>query len=184
MEVLVSPRQTSTSLDAILTTTYADDYTTRGNSFLFEKNISILNGGTANVLLDYKTYQPTPSQSGMIFVFPPNFATTSGPVAITVYRETDYTGGSQIVAYNPNTLAPKKTSGTTITTGASGSNKGTATMEYLAGGGSGGVGHSMPGATVGLSFFVRKNTNRTLVEIVNNSGSNITFHYSQILYEI
>jgi hypothetical protein len=37
--------QCSTSGDAVLATSYADDFTTRGNAFLFEKIITI--GGVA-----------------------------------------------------------------------------------------------------------------------------------------
>jgi hypothetical protein len=175
MDVLINPKQCSTSLDAILTTTYADDYTTRGKSFLFEKNITIGAGATVYVLFDYKTYQPHPDDAGMIFIFPPAFAATSGPVTIKLYRDTDYSGGTPFNAVNPNTLAPKKLSGTTLTIGPTGTNKGTLAMEYLVGGGTGGVGNSMPGATNGLSFFIRDNTKRSLVEILNSAGSEITF---------
>lgn len=184
MDVLLNPKQCSTSLDAVLTTTYADDYTTRGKSFLVEKNISILNGATAYMLIDYTTYIPSPGEAGLVFVFPPVFATTSGPVKINVYRETGYSGGTPFDVANPNTIAPKKVSGTTFTIGATGSNKGTIALEYVAGGGTGGVGNAMPGSTNGLSFFIRNNTKKTLVEIVNLANSDITFHYGQILYEI
>lgn len=184
MDVRLTPGQCSTSGDAVLTTTYADDFTTRGKSFLFERNISISNGGTAYVLFDYRTYTPDPGDSGLVFIFPPSFATTAGPVTVKLYRDTGYSGGTPVTVSNPNTLAPKRTAGTTIAIGPTGSDKGTLAMEYLVGGGSGGVGNSMPGNTTGLSFFIRNNTKKSLVEIVNGAGSDITFHYGQILYEI
>jgi hypothetical protein len=56
-------------------------------------------------------------------------------------------------------------------------------MEYLVGGQAHGN-NSAQGDATGISFFIRDNTKKSLVEIVNNSGSAITFHYGQMLYEI
>ena len=44
--------------------------------------------------------------------------------------------------------------------------------------------NSASGSATGLGFFIRPPTDKTLVEIVNNSGSDISFNYSQVLYEI
>lgn len=184
MNVTITQSQASMSRDAVLTTDYAGDYTTRGNSFLFEKNIAIANGATAYVLFDYKTFIPLSGQSGMIFVFPPSFQTTAGPVTVNLYRDTGYLGGTPVILSNPNTLAPKRASGTTVSMGPTGTNKGTLAMEYLVGGGSAGVGNSIAGSTEGLSFFIRNNTKKSLVEIINGAGTDIIFHYGQILYEI
>jgi hypothetical protein len=180
---LVGKEQCSYSGDAVLTTTYADDFTTRGASFLFEKNITIASGGTALVLFDYTTYEPTKEQIGQVFIFPPTFGTTAGPVKVNLYRDTNYTGGTEFNAVNPNTLVAKSTSGTTLTIGPTGTTKGTLAMEYLVGEQSHGN-VSGGGSTAGLSFFVRDNTKKSLVEIVNLAGAEITFHYGQIFYEI
>lgn len=184
MDVKLNPGQCSTSGDAVLTTGYADDFTTRGKSFLFEKNIAISSGGTAYVLFDYRTFSPAPDEAGLVFIFPPSFATTAGPVTVKLYRDTGYSGGTPVTVLNPNTLVTKRLAGTTVAVSPTGSDKGTLAMEYLVGGGTGGVGNSMPGNTVGLSFFIRNNTKKSLVEIVNGAGADITFHYGQILYEI
>jgi len=183
MDVIVNPKQTSYSGDALLTTGYGDDFTTRGNAFLFETNIIILSGGTAYVLFDYTTFVPLPGQIGQVFIYPPTFQTTAGPVTIQLYRDTEYTGGTPIVVSNPNTLVQKKVAGTTIAVGPTGSVKGTVGPSYLVGGASQGN-QNGAGSTSGLSFFIRDNKKKSLVEIVNSSGSSITFHYGQILYEI
>ena len=151
--------------------------------FFFEKNISILSGATTYILFDYTTYIKKPGQAGLIYVLPPFFHTTVGPVSVNLYRDTDYAGGTKFDATNPNTLATKKTSETTLTINPTGSTKGTLALEYLIGGQSQGA-NSASGDSTGISFFIRDNTKKSLVEIVNTSGSAITFHYGQMLYEI
>ncbi len=166
-----------------VTTTYADDYTIRGNAFVFEKNFTIASGGTLNILVDYSTYTPTAEQEGLIFIYPPQFSTTAGAVMVNVYRGTNYSGGTEFDAINPNTTASKTTSGTTFTSGATGSTKGTEVLNYLVGASSTNQ-NSGGGSVSGLQYFIRPNTDKTLVEIVNNSGEEITFKYGQGLYEI
>lgn len=177
------PGQLSASGDAIVATSYADDGITRGQAYLFEKNFAIGSGTTLNILFNYTTYTPSGSQIGQIYVMPPTFSTTAGPVTVNIYRGTDYTGGTEFDALNPNTLAPNTTSETTLTTGPTGSVKGTLVLEYLVGGASQGN-QSASGSASGIAFFVRDNTTKTLIEIVNSSGSAITFHFGQVFYEI
>ena len=172
--------QLSNSGDALITTTYNADGTTKGLGFLFEKNISIGTGATVYVLFNYTTYT---SGNGIVYILPPFFHTTSGPVTVNLYRDTNYTGGTPFPAINPNTLAAKTTAETTLTIGPTGTVKGTLALEYLVGGASQGN-QSAPGDATGISFFIRDNTKKSLVEIVNNSGASITFHYGQMLFEI
>ena len=179
----ISKEQCSMSGDAVLMTDYASDFTTRGSSFLLEKNIVIPSGGSIFLLWDYTTYKPTPLQSGQVFIFPPLLQASAGPVTCTLYRESNYAGGTPLPAMNPNINAPKRFSGTTITLGATGTNKGEPSMEYLVGGDSQGS-NSAAGSTRGLSFFVSSNTRKALLEVVNGAGKDITFHIGQTLYEI
>jgi len=182
--VRLSESQTSYSHDAVLVTSYKDDYITRGNGFLFERNISIANGATALILFDYRTYHPALGQLGQIYIYPPFFQTTAGPVTVNLYRDTNYSGGTPYAIVNPNTLAKKKVSGTTISLAPTGTVKGDLAMVYLVGGGTGGVGNASPGATEGISYFIRDNSKVSLVEIVNGAGADITFHYGQMIFEI
>lgn len=176
-------KQLSASGDALVSTSYADDGLTRGKAYLFEKNFAIGSGTTLNILFDYTTYTPSGTQIGQVYVMPPTFSTTVGPVNVNIYRGTDYTGGTEFDAINPNTLVANTTSGTTLRTGPTGSVKGTLVLEYLIGGASQGN-QSASGSSSGLAFFIRDNTSKTLIEIVNNSGSAITFHFGQVFYEI
>jgi hypothetical protein len=180
VEIIGFP-QTSKSGDAIKVTSYADDFVSRGNAFLMEKNFDIVAGATINLLFDYTTFvhDERKGEIGHVYVLPPNFGATTGPVSIILYRDTNYTGGTPITLYNPNTLAAKLQSATTITQGATGVTKGTLTLQYLVGGDKG-----QSGLSTGLSFFIRDNTKRSLVEITNHSNQTVTFHYGQLLFEI
>jgi hypothetical protein len=180
----IGPPQASFSGDAVKITSYGDDFTVQGGAFTFEKNIAIASGATKYILFDYTTFTPDPNtQIGQVYVFPPQFSTTSGPVDVDVYRGTNYTGGTEFDAINPNTLAPKTTSETTLTLDPTGTVKGTLSLEYLVGTqGQGSA--SGGGSNNGLSFFIRGNVQKTLVEIVNRSGNAITFHYAQTFFEI
>ena len=183
MIVNLTSSQCSFSSDAILATTYANDGIVRGLGFVYEKNFAIANGATLYVLHDYTGYVPAQGQLGQIYVMPPQFSCSKGPVLVSVYRGTNYTGGTPFTSLNANTTSPKTQSGTIHTSGATGTVKGTLVLEYLVGTDAQG-GSADGGQAIGLEFFIRPNTGKTLVEIVNNSGSNITFHYAQVMYEI
>jgi len=167
----------------LVVTSYADDGVIRGSSFVFEKNFSISSGGTLLILVDYSTYTPTADQRGIVIIYPPKFSTSVGVVTVQVYRGTNYTGGVEFDAVNPNTTATKTTSGTTLTTAPTGTTKGTEVLSYLVGSESSNK-FSGGGTDEGVSFFVRDNTAKTLVEISNLSGEDIVFHYGQGLFEI
>ncbi len=142
----------------------------------------MITGAILHILFDYSTYIPGPTDFGKVFILPPSFATTAGPVIVRLWRGSDYSGGTPFFAYNPNITAVKTQSATTLTVGPTGNNKGTVALEYLIGGDSQGN-QAASGAATGLSFFIRSNSGKALVEIENLSGSAITFHYGQVLYE-
>lgn len=168
----------SFSGDAKIITTYKDNFTTSGKAFLFEKNFAIADDGSLYILIDYTTYS-----GDNVFILPPQFGATDGAVVVNVYRGTDYTGGTEFDAINPNTTVAKTTSATTLTYGATGTTKGTEVLNYLVGASSTPL-FSGGGGASGASFFIRQTTSKTLVEVVNNSGSDIIFHYGQVLFEI
>ena len=175
--------QSSHSGTAIIHTPYADNSIVCGCGFIFEKNLDIASAASLYVLFDYSTYVPAAGKKGIIHVLPPVFGTTAGAVIVNVFRGTNYTGGTEIDIINPNTTATKTTSGTTLTYGATGSEKGTEVLNYLVGATATNQ-NSGGGSSTGVSFFIRPNTGKTLVEIVNESGENITFHYGQAMFEI
>ena len=171
--------QCSFSGDGILATTYIDDYTVRGAAFLFQKNYTIADAGTLYILIDYTTYT---GANSLVFVRPAVFSTTYGPVIARVYRGTNYSGGTEEHAYNLNTVIGGE-SQTTITSGATGTTKGTVAQEWLVGFGS--TNQSSGGGSVTVDAnIIRDNTSKSLIEIVNNSGNEITFNIVQELLEI
>ena len=171
--------QSSFSNDAVLTTTYDDDYTVSGNGFLLQKNFTISAAGTLLLLFDYTTLTGTDKK---IFIRPAIFSTTSGPVTVTAYRGTDYSGGTQLHAYNLNTIIGGE-SKITITQGPTGSVKGTEVQNWLVGTGS--TNQSSGGGSIEVDVnFVRPNTGKTLMEIVNSSGEQITFNVVQKFFEL
>lgn len=177
---VIGPPQASKSGDAIKITTYADDFVSRGNAFLVEQNFEITAGSTINLLFDYTTYtnDERKGEIGHVYILPPDLDATAGPCVLTLYRDTNYAGGTPIPLYNPNTLATKTQAETTLALNATGVSKGTAVLTYLVGG------DKVGGHSEGLSFFIRDNKKKSLVEITNNSNQTVTFHYGQVLFEI
>ena len=94
--------QTSFSKDGLLTTTYADDYITRGKAFQVQRRIvAIPTTGTYKVVLDLSAVD----SSKMVFILPLVMSATGGPVYMKTYKITTYTGGTIFPATRLNTLA-------------------------------------------------------------------------------
>ena len=174
----------SFSGDAVKTTSYADDSITAGNGFVVEKNINITASSSRYMLIDYSKYSITESwQSGRVFIFPPSMNTSLGSIIVEVYRDTTYTTGSVFSSTNPNTLAPKTESGTEWSLDPVAGSVGDLVLEYVVG--VEGTNQSSGGGTAqGLSFFIRSNTDKTLVKFTNNENSDAILHYGQLFFEI
>ena len=174
----------SYSGDAIKHTSYADDAITTGFGFLVEKNINIPASSTRYMLLDYTGYSPTEEwQTGRVFIFPPTISVSKGALIVNVYRGTDYVGGDTFSCINPNTIASKSESGTVWTLDPTGSDRGILSLQYLIG--VSGTNQSSGGGNAeGLSFFIRPNTGKTLVEMVSDETDPVTLNYGQLLFEI
>jgi hypothetical protein len=171
--------QASESGDALLVTDYSMDGIFKGVEFLIQKNFTIAASGTLNILVDFTTYT---GLNKRVVIKPASYTTTSGPVVVSITRGTNYTGGTPIPAYNLNTLIGG-TSKTTFTYGATGTVKGTVTQELVIGYGS--TNQSSGGGTMTTDVLIlRGNTGKTLIEVTNNSGAEITFNFLQELFEI
>jgi len=171
--------QASYSGDALLVTDYAMDGIFQGFEYLIQKNFTIAASGTLNILVDYTTYT---GLNKRVIIKPATYTTTYGPVLVSITRGTDYSGGTPIPAYNLNTIIGG-ISKTTFTHGATGTEKGTVTQEFIIGYGS--TNQSSGGGTGTTDvLIIRGNTGKTLIEIMNNSGNEITFNFLQELFEI
>lgn len=181
----------SNTNDATLITTYQNDYIARGYGFALEDVFTIASGSSMNLLIDYTTYTDLNDSTvdlvhqgrfGTVFVLPPQMSTTAGPVVVSVYRGGDYSGGTPTLYSKRNTLSDVEPQ-ITITKDATGTDKGTLSLQYLVGSLGNffnqGGGSSQPNIP-----FIRDNQDTTLVEIVNNSGEEIQFSWNQIFYEI
>ncbi|MCP4394964.1 MAG: hypothetical protein GY804_11965 [Alphaproteobacteria bacterium] len=169
----------SHSKDGQVVTSYADNYGVKGNGFTLQRNFAIASGASLYILIDYTTFtKPT----GFIFVQPPIFSAGAGEVLVNVYRGSDYSGGSVIEVLSNNTVI-NNTMETTITENPTGTVLGDSVLEYLVGSKS--TNQNSGGGSISIGPpFIRNNTGKTLVEIVNNSGENTTFNYSQVFFEI
>ena len=169
----------SFSKNAQVVTSFENDYGVRGNGFPLQKNFTIASAATLFVLIDYTTYS---NDDGFIFILPPVFTASAGKVIVNVYRGTDYSGGTEIEVNSNNTIIGNVLE-TTITHGATGSDKGTSSLEYLVGASSTNQNSGGGISAIGPPF-IRNNCCKTLVEIINQSGEEIVFNYSQMFYEI
>ncbi len=171
--------QASDSGDALLITDYATDGIFKGVEFLIQKNFTIAAAGILLILVDFTTYS---GLNKRVIIKPATYTTTYGPVLVSITRGTNYSGGTPIPAYNLNTIIGG-TSKTTFTYGATGTEKGTVTQEFIIGYGS--TNQSSGGGTASSDvLIVRGNTGKTLIEVTNNSGNEITFNFLQELFEI
>lgn len=181
----------SNARDGILTTDYANDYIARGYAFALEENFTIGIGATLYMLIDYSTYtdfsiantdNTKEPRVGAVFILPPRMGTTAGPVYVNVYRGGDYSGGTATLYSKRNTLSDIDPQ-ITITTDATGTDEGDHVLSYLVGSAS--TNQNSGGATKeGIVPFIRGNDGQTVVEIVNDSGEEITFSYGQTFYEL
>lgn len=89
--------QASYSEDAVLTTNYLDDYIVRGNVFV----IGIAQDFTADTPVYFTSEFNSPTINAS-FLLPISVTPTSGYLTLTLYEDTDYTGGTAVEPYNRN----------------------------------------------------------------------------------
>lgn len=95
---LVRLSQWSASQDAILTTSYADDYTVRGYAFQIQRRIALTSEQTLYWVVDFSAV----AASKAVFSLPIALQSTAGLVYVDTYAATSYTGGSVETIINPN----------------------------------------------------------------------------------
>lgn len=180
------PRQTqilenslSNSKDALISTTYEDDYTARGLKYVIANTFTITAGATANFLLDL---------SGMpagktVFSLPLTILSSAEEVQIRIYEGTDYAGGTVATCYNSNRMATD-TYDFMITTGATGTDKGTLFKNYVAYGSSGFFGSTATGKGYGSSATILNPTKKYLLELENMGAGDTNVSYIANLFQV
>ena len=157
---------------------YDHDYVFSGNGFTISKLYTINTATTKYFLfdpigIDVDTY---------IISLPLAFRTTDGPVTVFLRVGHDYTGGTAITPINRDStcINPSRVA---VTQDPTGTSTGLSTFEYL-------VGTSATaqdpggGTTQGELPFIVNRLVPYLLEVVNGSGSNITFELRQTWFEV
>lgn len=127
MSVQIHEDQLSFSKDAVLTTTYQDDYTTRGNGFQFKKRISLTSLQTLYLEIDISKHK------GVVYSLPLELSTAGGLVFVDTYSADSSTGGSTFATpLNLNGLSAT-TANTTVKSGVTVSGTPLNVREYIVG---------------------------------------------------
>jgi len=154
--------QDSYSEDAVLTTSYADDYTIRGNHFLINKIETIAKETTKTFLVD----QSGITEGNQIILDPFIFSANGADVQINIYEDTDYTGGTPITNIMNISRVSDITPEVVFKAEPTGSDKGTLIREHIAF--STGLGVNVTaGIRTGIAITVIDPTVNYLVEIIN-----------------
>jgi len=117
----------SSSADGLVTTSYSDDNTVRGNSYIFNAIETFAGAGSVNFLVDNSNVP----EANAMFILPFVLKSSEETAIIRVYEDTDYTGGTSVTPRNANRNFTD-TPNFVVTTGATGSDKGTLIREHAA----------------------------------------------------
>lgn len=99
--------------DAIIATTYADNYAVRGNAFQVQRRIEVNSEATVYVAFDTTALYGSGKR---IFLLPLLMASSVGLVLVDTYKIDSYTGGTAIVPARINATV-ETYAGTVIKTG-------------------------------------------------------------------
>lgn len=163
---------------AVVSTSYADDYTVQGKHFLATKRITIGTGASVYILID----MAAAAASGKnVYFNPMAISTSEETVEFTIYIDSNYTGGTAIAANNLNFTAAAIAE-TTIKQGATGTTKGNNKIEGAAFASSGFL-TSGPGEAKSIGF-IADTSKKILVEIENKGTGDTTIVFNQSFFEI
>jgi hypothetical protein len=175
--------QKSTAGDAVLITSYTDDYIVKGKAFEVKRTVSISAGSTLKLAFDHTALH---SINDVVFVLPLLFLATGGPVEIKTYRITSYTGGTIIPANQLNKTAIYTALGLLKTGITSAGAPGDDLREYLLGGEGNPQQVNRAGASNGAApVVINGGPNAKLcIEIINGYTNTIKFNLGILWYEL
>jgi len=175
---LVHLDQDSYSKDAVLTTSYADDYITRGKGFQVQKRVTL--SGSQTLYIEFNTAL---ASGLMVYSLPMNITPNQGNVFLDTYNVDSTTGGSvYTVPLNLNALSDNQ-SVVTIKYGITTSGTITNLREYSFGApltnqSSGG------GTTAGDSPKILDNTKPLILKLMNQETETVVLDVNAVWYEI
>ena len=124
----VHQSQASFTKDAIIATTYADDYITKGNAFQVKKRIALASGQEL-----YLEFNIALAVGKMVYSLPIKLSTGGGLVFVDTYNATSSTGGTTLATpINLNGLSSAAAQ-TTVKTGVTVSGTASNVREYIVG---------------------------------------------------
>lgn len=175
--------QTSNTKDAVLTTTYQDNFINIGKAYQVQRRIaSIPTTGTYKVVLDLSNL----SSDKRCFILPLVMSATGGPVYIKTYKITTYTGGTTFPATKLNTLVSNTNTAQGIvkhgitTTDVAGDDL----REYELGATGNTQQVNRSGSSTGAAPLIVPAGTKICVEIDNNYTDVISFTLGLVWYEI
>lgn len=179
MAVFISDGQTSASNDAVRMTTYADDYIIRGKAFKAIDVVDIDGGDTIYFSLDPTLLKDSQS----VFILPINIQSSAERIALRVYENTDYTGGTIKQYYNANRNASDSYDFVVKQGALTGTVKGTLLQQHTVFATSQGINES---ASQGGSSnaLVLNNDYVYLFEVENLGSGSTTMEYDTTIYQI
>jgi len=169
--------QASFSGDGILTTSYAEDYITRGMAFELQKRITLTTGQTL-----YLEINVALAVGKMVYALPLRMSNNLGNVFVDTYNADSSTGGTLLPVNNLNGLSAI-TPLTTVKTGVTPTGTPTALREYSVGTvktvQSGGGGSASPGFPK-----IMNNAKPLYIKLVNQETTTVTFDLGIVWFEI
>ena len=169
-------KQLSVSKDAILMTSYTDNFASMGERFTYRRVLSFGAAEIQNILIDMSAM----SEKKEFTLSPIIGSASEDMVEARVYEGTDYTGGTSLQFYNANRNYGDRYD-TVITTGATGTVKGTNIREILFPGNSSGK-NIRPASNNSLVSLILDRTQKYLIEL--ESANTTDFELNIDFYEV
>jgi hypothetical protein len=163
--------------EQIVITPVADDFVFRGLSYTSEDYIELAIGK------NYFLTDPVNIDNYGWVAESLSFSSTVGPLVLTFYEGTDYTGGTSLTIFNRNRVKPVRAPKLTITSGATGTTLGT--KLYAVGGGDATNPQNTSGSNlVNDSLIVYNPDDKILVEADNQTGAALKVSYAFTWFEL
>lgn len=164
-------RSAAFSFDAVRTTTYADDYISRGKGFQVVRTIEIDTETTVKFAADFSVVD----SDKIIFILPVVMASSDSPVHVKTYGITTYTGGTAYPPINLNLIPPVTVAqGVLKHSVTSSDTPGDSLREYEIGSAGNPV-TTRGGTTEGASPLIAPSGSIFILEAENYSATNATF---------
>lgn len=168
--VYVTQKQQSYSGDAVLITSYADDYVTRGKAFQIQKRITLTSAASSY----WEFYLPS-AATKIVYSLPISANSYGGGCSLDTYYADSSTGGTAVTAINLNANS-SNTPLVTVKSGVTVSGTAVGTREYLigssaiAGTGGGAIGTNVPKiiATNKPLYFKFTNLENSTIQVAFN----------------